>query len=102
RQSRWRAVAIQRRPCATGTSARIQSARSLAATEVAAPGVGRHRHPHEQGGGLRPGLWWVLLKLGRSRTPPDPNHPSRLDRSHPRVLPMPWHSFSPRGSSRNC
>ncbi|CAN0044729.1 unnamed protein product, partial [Ectocarpus sp. 4 AP-2014] len=45
---------------------------------------------------------WVLLKLGRSRVVrPDPNHPSRLDCSHPRVLPMPWHSFSPRRSSIN-
>ncbi|CAN0572869.1 unnamed protein product, partial [Ectocarpus sp. 12 AP-2014] len=56
RQSCWRAIAIRRRPCATGACARTSSARSLAATDVVAPGVGRHRHSYEQGGGLRPGL----------------------------------------------
>ncbi|CAM9653933.1 unnamed protein product, partial [Ectocarpus fasciculatus] len=86
RHSRWREVATRRRPYATGAGAWTESARSLAA---AGPYVGWRRHPCEQGGGLRPGLRWVLLKLGRSRVPPDPNHPSRIDHSHPRVLPMP-------------
>ncbi|CAN0370897.1 unnamed protein product, partial [Ectocarpus sp. 8 AP-2014] len=43
-----RAVAIRRRPCATGAGARTGSARSLAAAEVVAPNVGRRRHPCEQ------------------------------------------------------
>ncbi|CAM9649095.1 unnamed protein product, partial [Ectocarpus sp. 4 AP-2014] len=90
-----RAVAIRRRPCATGAGARTRGARSLAAAEVVAPNLGRRRHPCEQGGGLHPGLRWVLVKLGRSRVPPDPNHPSRLRHGYPRVLPMPWHSEWP-------
>ncbi|CAN0216516.1 unnamed protein product, partial [Ectocarpus fasciculatus] len=90
-----RAVAIRRRPCATGAGARTGIARSLAAAEVAAPNFGRRRHPCEQGGGLNPGLLWVLVKLSRSRVPPDPNHPSRLDHRYPGVLPMPWHSLWP-------
>ncbi|CAM9737149.1 unnamed protein product, partial [Ectocarpus sp. 4 AP-2014] len=86
---RWRAVAIRIRPCATGAGARTGSARLLAAAEVVGPSVGRRRHPCEQGGGLCPGLRWVLLTLGRSRVSPDPNHPSTLDHSHPCLLPMP-------------
>ncbi|CAB1101190.1 unnamed protein product [Ectocarpus sp. CCAP 1310/34] len=53
-----------------------ESARSLVAAEAVAPYVGRRRHPCEEGGGLRPSLRWLLLKLGRSRVSPDPNHPS--------------------------
>ncbi|CAN0331962.1 unnamed protein product, partial [Ectocarpus sp. 13 AM-2016] len=90
-----RVVAIRRQPCATGAGARTGSARSPADAEVVAPSVERRRHRCEQRGGLHPVLRWVLVKLGRSRVPPDPNHPSRLDHGYPGVLPTPWHSLWP-------